>query len=409
MKFIADFHVHSRYSRATSQDMVVEKIAEGARRKGITLIATGDFTHPKWLEELERTLKPNGKGLFCYNDTHFILVTEVNNTYTQNGRLRRIHNMIFAPDFESVHRINEKLASYGKLMVDGRPTLVLDSKKLLELTLDAGEDIRVIPAHVWTPWFSLFGSNSGFDSIEECFGDYTDRIIALETGLSSDPAMNWRLSALDRFTLISNSDAHSPSKIGREANCFDCELSYRDIIDTIRKKDKEKFLFTIEFFPQEGKYHYDGHRKCGIRMPPAEAMASNDLCPVCSKRLTIGVLHRIEVLSDREEGFVPQDAIPFKPLIPLDEIIADALGVGVDTQAVRNEAQKLIEKFHTEFSILLDTSIDDLGEVALPEVAEGIRRVREGEVTVTPGYDGVYGEIKIFDREAKQPAQLNLF
>lgn len=409
MRFIADFHIHSRYSRATSQEMTVEKIAQAARRKGVKLVGTGDFTHPKWLKELEDKLKPKGEGLFECDDICFILVTEVNNTYTQNGRLRRIHNMIFAPDFQSVHQINEKLKSYGNLIVDGRPTLVLDSKKLIELMCGIGEDIWVVPAHVWTPWFSLFGSNSGFDSIEECFADYTSRIIALETGLSSDPAMNWRLSSLDRFTLISNSDAHSPSRIGREANCFDCKLSYYDVMDAIRNKDRKRFLFTIEFFPQEGKYHYDGHRRCGVRVPPREAMANNDLCPVCSKRLTIGVLHRIETLSDREEGFVPPDAIPFKSLIPLDEIIADALGVGVDTLTVRNEYQNLINKFNTEFAILLDISIDALREVTVPEVAEGIERVRESKVVITPGYDGVYGEVKIFDREEKQPSQLNLF
>ncbi|KPJ48195.1 hypothetical protein AMJ40_07945, partial [candidate division TA06 bacterium DG_26] len=225
----------------------------------------------------------------------------------------------------------------------------------------------------------------------------------------SDPAMNWRLSSLDRFTLISNSDAHSPSKLGREANCLDCELSYYEIIDTFRKKDREKFLYTIEFFPQEGKYHYDGHRKCGVRVPPKEAMANGDLCPICGKRLTVGVLHRIEILSDREEEIVPPNAIPFKSLIPLEEIIADALGVGVDTQAVRNEYQRLIHKFQTEFSILLDTPIDELKAATLPEVAQGIERVREGDVVIIPGYDGVYGEIRIFNREAKQPSQLNLF
>jgi uncharacterized protein (TIGR00375 family) len=409
MGFIADFHIHSKYSRATSREMTVEKIAQSAQVKGVKLVGTGDFTHPQWCEELEQKLKPAGDGLYQCNDTYFILVAEVNNTYTQNGKLRRIHNMIFAPDFESVHKINEKLASYGKLMVDGRPTLVLDSKRLVELTLAVGEDVWVIPAHVWTPWFSLFGSNSGFDSIEECFGDYTSRIIALETGLSSDPAMNWRLSSLDRFTLISNSDAHSPSKLGREANCLACKLSYYDIIDAFREKNREKFLFTIEFFPQEGKYHYDGHRKCGVRVSPKEAMANNDLCPVCGKRLTVGVSHRIEILSDREEDVVPPNSIPFKSLIPLEEIIADALGVGVDTQAVRNEYQRLIRKFQTEFSILLDTSIDELKTATLPEVAQGVQRVREGDVVIIPGYDGVYGEIRIFDREAKQPSQLNLF
>ncbi len=409
MEFIADFHIHSRYSRATSQEMTVTKIAEACRVKGVKLVGTADFTHPEWLEELEQNLKPTDDGLYECDGTHFILVTEVNNTYTQNGRLRRIHNMIFAPSFDAVHRINEKLGAYGKLMVDGRPTLALDSKKLVELMLQAGEDVWVIPAHVWTPWFSLFGSNSGFDSIEECFGDYTSRIIAVETGLSSDPAMNWRLSALDRFGLISNSDAHSPSKIGREANCFDCELSYDAIIDAIRSKDSTRHRTTIEFFPQEGKYHYDGHRRCGVSVPPKEAMANNDLCPVCSKRLTIGVLHRIETLSDREEGFVPANAVPYRSLIPLAEIIADALGVGVDTQTVKKEDQKLISRFNTEFSILLDVPYEELKEVALPEVADGIQRMREGRVVITPGYDGVYGEVKIFDRGGTQPAQLNLF
>ena len=291
---IADLHIHSRYSRATSKEMMIPKIAEYAKLKGINLVATGDFTHPEWLKELKAYLKETGKGIYENSGIKFILNVEVNNIYTKKGKLRRMHNLIFAPDFVTVEKINGYLTKYGKLASDGRPILSLDSCVMFKALLDISPDIFLIPAHIWTPWFSLFGSNSGFDTIGECFGDLKDRIFAMETGLSSDPAMNWRLSVLDDYTLVSNSDAHSPSRLGREVNVFKEELDYFQLRDVLKNKDKSKFLYTIEFYPEEGKYHYDGHRKCDVRLSPKEARFNNNLCPVCSRSLTIGVLHRVE-------------------------------------------------------------------------------------------------------------------
>ena len=310
--------------------------------------------------------------------------------------------MIFAPDFETVEKINTQLGWIGNLKADGRPTLGLDAKELLKIVLEISEDCLIVPCHVWTPWYSLFGSRSGFDSIEECFEDYTKYIYAVETGLSSDPAMNWRLSALDNITLISNSDAHSPQKIGREANVFDTELNYFSIIETIKKKNPKKFLYTIEFYPQEGKYHYDGHRNCGISCSPQESKKYNNICPVCGKPLTIGVLSRVEELADRPEGFKPQGAIPFRSLIPLKEIIAEILGFGSETKEVDTEYQNLIRRFGSEFNVLLNVSRQDLEVVTLPEIAEGIIRAREGKVYIEPGYDGVFGKIRIFSKGEKK-------
>ncbi len=265
------------------------------------------------------------------------------------------------------------------------------------MVMDISPDCLIVPAHAWTPWFSIFGANSGFDSIEECFGDEARHIYAIETGLSSNPEMNWRCSSLDRITLISNSDAHSPSKIGREANLFDCDLSYKDLLDVIRKKDKKRFLSTIEFFPEEGKYHYDGHRECDISLSSRETKINGDICPVCNKRITVGVMHRVEDLADRKEGFIPDNSIPFKSLIPLEEIIAEALGRGTGTQSVNREYERLISEAGNEFKILLDLSRGDLSVFVPPKILEGIIRVREGRVKIIPGYDGLYGKIKIFD------------
>ncbi len=409
MEFCADFHIHSKYSRATSKEMVIEKIAESARKKGIALVGTSDFTHPAWFAELKEQLTPLDNGLFKHRDTQFILSTEVNNTYVKGGKLRRIHNVIFAPSFEKAHLIGKALANFGKVASDGRPTLSLDSGEMVELVLDCSPESLVIPAHVWTPHFSLFGAFSGFDSIDDCFGSQVESIFCVETGLSSDPAMNWRLSALDRFTLISNSDAHSPSKLGREANFFSCELSYYEIVDVLKSGDPKRFRFTVEFFPEEGKYHYDGHRKCGMRMSPAESRARMNTCPVCGKRLTIGVMHRVEELGDREDGFRPPGAIPYKRLIPLDEIIADALAVGVDTQAVRSEYERLVSSFGSEFEVLLKTPVEELSRISSSRIAEAVVRVREGKVKVLPGYDGVFGEIRIFEEEEVKEDQMTLF
>jgi len=382
--------------------MDLENLDKWAKIKGISVLGTGDFTFPRWLEELKEKLEPAEPGLFKLKNssskTRFILTTEVSCVYFKKGKQRKIHLIIFSPSIEVCEKINNYLKLYGNLEADGRPTLSLDAKDLLKIVLNISEDCLVVPAHCWTPWYSIFGSRSGFDSIEECFEEYSKYIFAGETGLSSNPAMNWRLSALDRITLISCSDAHSPPHIGREANVFDCELSYFEIVKAIKEKDKNKFLYTIEFYPEEGKYHYDGHRNCGISLSPKETKKYNGICPVCGRPLTIGVLNRVEQLADRPEGFKPENAIPFKSLIPLEEIIADALGQGVGTVEVEKEYKNLIEKFENEFNVLMNVPRSDLEAVTLPEIAEGIIRAREGKVYIEPGYDGVYGKIRIFQK-----------
>ena len=410
MEFIADFHIHSKYSRATSRDMDIKHLTEWAKLKGISLLGTGDFTHYLWLEELKARLKPTNNGLFSYQGVNFILTTEVSNIYSKNGRGRRIHNILFAPDFVTVDKINEKLAGFGNLSADGRPMLGLDCPSLVEIVLGINSACFIVPSHCWTPWYSLFGANSGFDAIEECFEQYTKDIYALETGLSSDPGTNWRWSALDRFSLISNSDSHSPSRIGREANVFDCQLDYEEIITTLKTKDKEKFLYTIEFFPEEGKYHFDGHRSCNICLSPKEAKANNNKCPKCGRPVTVGVMHRVEELSDRPEGFVLEGAIPFKNLIPLDEIIASAKGMAKTSLAVEKEYRQLVQTLGNELEILLKVSEEDLLKVALPKVAQGILKVRERDLNIHPGHDGVYGRIEIFGKEEEpKEKQLSFF
>lgn len=406
MKFFADFHLHSKYSRATSSQMNLENLAKWARIKGIKVLGTGDFTFPKWFKELKEKLEEKERGLFqlknSSENTFFILTTEVSCVYFKKNKLRKIHLILFSPSFKISEKINDRLSLFGNLNADGRPTLNIDAKELLKIVLNISEDILVVPAHAWTPWFSIFGSKSGFDSIEECFEELSNYIFAIETGLSSDPKMNWRLSALDRITLISCSDSHSPQKVGREANVFDTQLDYFSIIDAIKKKDKGRFLYTIEFFPEEGKYHYDGHRNCQIRLSPKETKKYNGICPVCAKPLTIGVLNRVEELADRPEGFKPENAIPFKSLVPLEEIIADALGQSNLATAVEREYKKLIEKFENEFNVLLEVEKEELENITLPEIVEGILRVRKGEVFIEPGYDGVYGKIRIFQREEQK-------
>ena len=420
MKFIADFHIHSKYSRATSKEMEVEALGRWAKKKGIDLMGTGDFTHPFYLSELKTKLEPKGNGLFQLKrgdkKTDFILTGEVSNIYHQGGRLRKIHTVVFAPSIKVVEKINTKLAGKGKLSADGRPIFGFSAKNLVKLVLDISEECLLVPAHAWTPWFSLFGSNSGFDSLEECFEEEVNNIYAIETGLSSDPSMNWRLSQLDRICLISNSDAHSPQKIGREANVFDCERDYRTIMEVIKNKDRQRFLFTIEFYPEEGKYHYDGHRNCQILFSPKESQDVNNICPVCKKALTIGVMHRVDDLADREEGFKPENSIPARYVVPLGEIIADAFGVSVGTKAVDNEYDRLIEWGGSEFKILLDIEKEELSRYAHPKVSEGVMRVREGKFNIVPGYDGVFGKIKIFEEskeqgfdEDEQKEQMNLF
>jgi len=416
MRFIADFHLHSKFSRATSREMEVETLGRWAKKKGIALLGTGDFTHPTYFAELRSKLEPSGRGLFQLKKedpgVRYILTTEVCNIYTQDGKGRRIHTLIFAPSFEVVEAIRSKLGSVGKLSSDGRPIFSFTVRELAKMILDISADCLIIPAHIWTPWFSVFGANSGFDSIEECFGEMSSHIHAVETGLSSDPEMNWRLSALDSMTLLSNSDAHSPSRLGREANAFDCALDYWEIAETIRKKDRRRLLFTIEFFPEEGKYHYDGHRQCGVIFSPSQTKASQSLCPSCHKKLTVGVMHRVEELADRPEGFIPKNAIPSIHLIPLEEIIAEALGLGVGTKTVEAEYERLIEKGGSEFRILLDSPPDELASFVPPQILEGIVRMRQGKVSIIPGHDGVYGKINLFpERQGGEEAkeQLKLF
>jgi uncharacterized protein (TIGR00375 family) len=396
--------------------MEVETLAQWAKKKGIALLGTGDFTHPTYFAELRAKLEPLGNGLLKLKkgdqEIRYILTTEVSNMYTQGGKGRRIHTLIFAPSFEVVEAIRSKLGNLGKLSSDGRPIFSFTAKELVKMILDISPDCLTVPAHAWTPWFSIFGANSGFDSIEECFGEMTPHIHAIETGLSSDPEMNWRLSALDPLTLISNSDAHSPSRLGREANVFDCEMNYREITEAIRRKDQRKILFTIEFFPEEGKYHYDGHRQCGVVFAPSQTKASQYLWPHCHKRLTVGVMHRVDELSDRPEGFIPKNAIPSIHLIPLEEIIAEAMGFRMGTKSVESEYERLVEKGGSEFHILLEATPDELKTYVPERILEGILRMRQGKVSILPGHDGVYGKINLFPEKKEGEAskeQLKLF
>jgi uncharacterized protein (TIGR00375 family) len=416
MEVIADLHIHSKFSRATSSEMIVSFIARAAEEKGIKLVATGDFTHPSWLELLKEELEEGYNGLYKFNNTYFILTTEVNNIYSKNGRLRRIHNIIFAPTFEDVLRINQFLEKYGNLTSDGRPTINLDAKRMLEEILRISPESFIVPSHIWTPWFSIFGSKSGFDSLEECFEELTSEIFALETGLSSDPPMNWMLSNLDRYTLISNSDAHSPSRLGREANVFSSLLSFKELKEVLRTKDRTRFLYTIEFFPEEGKYHWDGHRNCNIVMSPEEAISNDDLCPVCGRQLTIGVAHRVVQLSDRPKGYIPDNAIPYKSLVPLEEIIAEAIDVNRDTVAVRNIYLKLVKNLGGEFNVLMHADLEDIKKYGDERIAYAIDLMRQGKVRVEPGYDGVFGKVSILSSKKidstfpnKESEQLPLF
>jgi len=370
-------------------------------------LGTGDFSHPEWFKNLKEKLEPAEPGLFKLKNSdseiRFILTTEISCVYSKAGKVRKIHIITFAPSFEIVEKINVHLGWIGNLKADGRPILGLDAKELTKIVLNISEDCLIVPAHLMTPWFSLFGSRSGFDSLEECFEEYSKYIYAGETGLSASPDMLWRMPDGRKITLISNSDSHSPHRLGREANVFEGEeLSYQSIINAIKNKGSTstnlRLAYTIEFFPQEGKYHYDGHRLCGISFSPQESKKSGNICPNCGRPLTIGVLNRVEELADRPEGFKPENTIPFKSLVPLEEIIADALGQMAGTKQVEEEYQNLIKKFGNEFKLLLEVSRQDLETTTLPEIAEGIIRVREGKVFVEPGYDGVYGKIRIFSK-----------
>ncbi|MFA6295837.1 MAG: endonuclease Q family protein [Patescibacteria group bacterium] len=399
MQVIADLHIHSKYSIATARNMDLENIDLWANKKGITVVGTGDFTHPIWIKEIKKNLEPAEKGLFrlkkSKSQMRFLLTSEISCVYRKNNKVRKIHNLILSPDLKTVDQISKKLDKIGNINYDGRPMLGLDAKELAKIVLDINPNNLIIPCHVWTPWFSIFGAKSGFDSIEECFDEYTKYIYAIETGLSSDPEMNWRLSMLDNVTLISNSDAHSPSKLGREANILDCELSYLGIIDAIKSRDLKKFKATIEFFPEEGKYHFDGHRNCKTRLTPQETIKYNYLCPKCKKPVTIGTMHRVEKLADRKKGYKPKNRPKSIHLIPLAEIIADILGFRPPALKVQTEYEKLIANFKSEFDILLNAPIEDIAKVSTFKIANAIKNVREGKVNILPGFDGEFGIISV--------------
>ncbi len=420
MRIIADLQIHSKYSRACSQDLNPGNIGIWADKKGIAVIGTGDFTHPKWLAELKEALEETKPGLYQLKDksakAYFMLTAEVSSIYKQGDKVRRIHNMILAPNFAAVDRIIAGLEKVGaNLRSDGRPIMGVKCPDLVKIVLAADPAAAVIPAHAWTPHFGLFGSLSGFDTVEEAFGDQAKHIFAIETGLSSDPAMNWQISGLDKYALVSNSDAHSLRKIGREANVFEIDekkLSYAAIMDAIKSKDPKKFLFTIEFFPEEGKYHLDGHADCKYSCMPVQTKKHKGVCPVCGKKLLVGVLSRVNDLGDRKLGFVPKKSVPFKNVIPLEEVIAETYGTGIGKKVLETY-ERMVAK-HTEFEILLDLPKEEIAKISDPVVAESVIRVREGRVHVEGGYDGVFGKIHIYDETErkklfKQAEQIGLF
>ena len=403
MRVIADLHIHSRYSRATSERMSIEEIARFGKVKGLTIVGTGDFTHPKWFEELSQALVSEPEtGLYkLANDAEspirFMVTTEVSTVFTYKNEIKKVHHVILTPSLQTAAQINDRLAKWGNLGSDGRPTLSVDPPTLVEEVMEVSSENMLFPAHAWTPWFSIFGAFSGFDSVEECYQDMTKHIHALETGLSSDPPMNWRLSGLDGFTLVSNSDCHSfwPWRIGREANVFELERpSYGGVTEAIRLKDKRRFKFTIETDPAYGKYHWTGHRNCKVALSAREAIKFANVCPVCRRQLTKGVEQRVEELADRPEGFEPDNAIGFMRLLPLSEIIATVLDTDSPyAQKVWDVYNPLVEKFGDEYKVLIDASKEELSAVAGEEVADAVVKVRRGKARVVPGYDGVYGQL----------------
>lgn len=409
MKMIADLHIHSRFSMATSKEGTPENLDFWARKKGISLIGTGDFTHPVWREELKERLVSEGNGLYRLRDEYvkeesrkfpgegirFVVSGEISSIYKKNGKTRKVHNVILLPGLEAADAMAQRLEKIGNIHSDGRPILGLDSHDLLEMMLDVCPEGILIPAHIWTPHFSVLGAKSGFDSVEECFEELAPYIHALETGLSSDPAMNWRISKLDRYQLVSNSDAHSPSKLGREANLLDIDCSYEGLYRAIQTG--EGLEGTVEFFPEEGKYHFDGHRKCGVSLSPVEAERLGGICPVCGKKLTMGVDHRVEQLADRAEGFVKKDGKKYESLVPLPEVISTCMGYSAASKKVQGCFEQMIQTLGTEFDILRNVPSEDIKSCAGERIAEGIENVRTGNVKRIPGYDGEYGKIELFD------------
>ncbi len=438
MRVISDLHIHSRYSRACSKDLVPANLDKWAKIKGVNLLGTGDFTHPKWLAELKEALEPAEQGFYKLRyfpspgvgrdegrgrtavpatslpasplargeRVRFVLSAEISCIYSQGGKLRRIHLVLLLPSFAAVEKFNQTLESRGgKLGSDGRPILGMNAVEVLKYLLNASAEAVMIPAHAWTPYFGIFGSKSGFDSVEECFGEMTKHIYAIETGLSSDPAMNWRVADTDKFSIISSSDAHSLSRIGREANVMeiaDGKFSYQEFVRILKEKDSGVFKFTIEYFPEEGKYHLDGHAACKFSCAPEKTKKLHGECPVCGKKLTVGVVARVEALASRPLGFVPPGAIPQKHLVPLEEVLADSFGVGAKTKKVQDAYWALVKDAGNEFAVILDLPIEEVQKVAGPLVAEAVKRVREEKVQKIPGYDGVYGVIKVFSEEERK-------
>lgn len=428
MKYYADVHIHSHFSRATSKNLNLEYLWLWAQIKGLQVIGTGDFVHPGWLKELQTKLEPAEDGFFklkpeyitkvkdelpkaCGGEVRFMLSCEISNIYKRLDKVRKVHNVIFAPNFTAAEKIQSQLDDIGNICSDGRPILGLDSRDLLEITLESDPLSYLIPAHIWTPWFSAMGSKSGFDKMTDCFADLSKHIFAIETGLSSDPLMNWRLSQLDPYILISNSDAHSAQKLGRESTLYDTEFSYRGMYKAMSDKRNKGLIGTVEFFPEEGKYHYDGHRVCKTRLHPKETINNKGLCPVCNKPVTVGVMARVEELADHEEGRKSPRWRPYYSLVPLPEIISSAKGVGPNTKTVNTIFMKMLNTLGNELYILRDCSLEEIKKVTGSLIAEGVHRVREGNVEIVAGYDGEFGTVKVFEPEerTKVEEQLMLF
>lgn len=409
MKHIIDLHAHSRYSRACSQNLILPNIAQVCQKKGISIVTTSDITHPRWFNHCQEELEESEGGLYVLKngrkDVKFICGSEVACIYKQGEKVRRLHLLMLFPSFIEVELFQKKLQERGcNITSDGRPILGISGIELLKMVKDISSNIEIIPAHAWTPWFSVFGSKSGFDSLQDCFGEMTPYVKAIETGLSSDPVMNSGLSLLDNISLISNSDAHGLENFGREANVLQLEdSSYGSVIDVIYSNDPKKFLHTIEFYPEEGKYHLDGHAPCKVHMMPEETKKNRGRCPVCDKLVTVGVLSRVQELSDRK---AKQRKIPHRYIVPLKEVIGDSLGVGKASKKVGTVYEKMINELGNEFHILLDEDITNIKIVSSPRIAEGIKRMREGNMIIDGGYDGIYGTVKIFkDKEKKSPQQ----
>ncbi len=404
---ILDLHIHSKYSRACSKHLELPTIAKTCEVRGIDVVVTGDFTHPRWFEHMKEWLVEDTEGIYKLKDdsskTRFMIGTEVSNIKKHKGETRRVHNLVFAPNIEVAETFNNLLDSKGfNLKSDGRPILGMISKDLLQMMKDVDERMELIPAHAWTPWFAIFGSKSGYDSLEEAFDELAPHVFAIETGLSSDPLMNWRCSMLDDITLISNSDAHSPQKLGREANVLkfgnEKDVTYDNIMRIIREGKGDEFLYTIEFYPEEGKYHVDGHRTCNFSCEPEETKKYGGLCPTCKKPLVIGVLNRVVSLADRTEAEAKKvGRIPYKSLVPLPEIIADTFQCGVATKRVAAAYEALIAAVGNEFHILLDAPLAAIAQASTPQIAEAVKRVRAGNIVIRPGYDGVFGTVKVFE------------